>query len=84
MWAKKKSKNSENFRPFIILNRKVINKINSFLSAVRENDLEKYFHVNHRVIRAIWEEETSKWYLTLRSNDDPSTDFEDWCDFFIK
>jgi cation diffusion facilitator CzcD-associated flavoprotein CzcO len=56
----------------------------SFQNAAKDNDLEKYFKVNHQILRATWEEETSKWYITIRVNNDPSTDFEDWCDFFVK
>ncbi|KAL8293255.1 hypothetical protein RQP46_000949 [Phenoliferia psychrophenolica] len=54
-----------------------------FLKVVKDHDLAKYFKVSHRIIRGVWDEKTSKWYITIRANNDPSTDFEDSCDFFI-
>lgn len=55
-----------------------------FHTVAKKHDLNKFFKLNHRVIRAVWDEETSKWYITLRVNNDPTLDFEDSCDFFIK
>lgn len=55
----------------------------SFQKVVQDHDIAKYFKLNHRVIRAAWNEKTSQWYITIRINDDPTTDFEDSCDYFI-
>jgi cation diffusion facilitator CzcD-associated flavoprotein CzcO len=50
----------------------------------RAFDLETYFKVRHRVVRAIWREAEAKWLITVRKDEDPTTDFVDYCDFFLK
>jgi cation diffusion facilitator CzcD-associated flavoprotein CzcO len=50
----------------------------------RDFDLDKYFKVRHRVIGATWHEDQAKWLVTIRKDEDPSSDFVDYCDFFLK
>ncbi|EXJ89881.1 hypothetical protein A1O3_02948 [Capronia epimyces CBS 606.96] len=52
-----------------------------FQSLIEKHDLEKFIKLQHAVVGANWNSETSKWHVQIQRGD--GTQFEDTCDFLV-
>jgi cation diffusion facilitator CzcD-associated flavoprotein CzcO len=46
----------------------------------KKYDCEKFFRYNHQVIKAVWEENSKKWHLSVKAS---GATFVDICDIFV-
>lgn len=54
-----------------------------FRQVAEENDLLKYVKLNHKIVRAEWEDGRGQWKVTVSRNNDPADTFEDYGEIFL-
>lgn len=54
-----------------------------FKKVALDNHVEELTNFNHKIVNAEWLDDEGKWKITVVKNNDPSTTFIDYADFFI-
>ncbi len=54
-----------------------------FKHVAASNDLERFVKFKHQIVGAEWLESISKWRITIVRDNDPTTAFDDYADFFL-